>query len=364
MGDLSTQNAGLEALLKQVVDRMTAMDPKVDGIQEQLATSYSRADALEARLSSMVLPHTAAGTTMVTTEVDPSSGVVINGTPHPQHPSSSSREVAPPRPSASSSGLRSVDRDDAHLRRGDAIGLLGNLQHAPGTGTNPHQRASSQVHMNSVQYDREEMHEREENRGQSGYQSSPKMDFPKFDGENPKLWQQECETYFELYHVPPALRTRYASLNCKGTTALWLHNVESKGKLEEWGEMCQLVHEKFGKNKYVQYPRQLRQLQQTGSVAEFIEKFEKLRHQLLLYKPALDESFFIDEFIEGLKPEFRTAIRLQLPEDLDTANLLALLQEAELESISKTIIEKPFRSAPRTDEYLKDKASNKVDENK
>jgi hypothetical protein len=27
----------------------------------------------------------------------------------------------------------------------------------------------------------------------------PKIDFPKFDGENPKLWQSCCEIYFKIF---------------------------------------------------------------------------------------------------------------------------------------------------------------------
>jgi hypothetical protein len=30
----------------------------------------------------------------------------------------------------------------------------------------------------------------------------PQIDFPKFSGTNPKLWIRQCETYFDLYHVP------------------------------------------------------------------------------------------------------------------------------------------------------------------
>jgi hypothetical protein len=29
----------------------------------------------------------------------------------------------------------------------------------------------------------------------------PKMHFPKFEGENPKLWQSRCESYFNMYEV-------------------------------------------------------------------------------------------------------------------------------------------------------------------
>lgn len=82
-------------------------------------------------------------------------------------------------------------------------------------------------------------------------------------GENPKVWQQDCETFFEIYHVKDSLRTRYATLNFRGTAALWLRNVQAKRRLDDWGEMCRLVHEKFGKKKYMHYRRQMRALRQT-----------------------------------------------------------------------------------------------------
>jgi hypothetical protein len=31
----------------------------------------------------------------------------------------------------------------------------------------------------------------------------PKIDFPKFDGNNPKLWQSRCEIYFDMYSLEP-----------------------------------------------------------------------------------------------------------------------------------------------------------------
>lgn len=350
MGDLSAQTAGLEALIKQVLDRMTAMDLKVDGLQEQLVTNSTRADVLEARLAEVASPQPTAGTE----EADLTRSGITNGVPPSHRAPSSTREAAPTRSSAIGPGFGSIDHGDAHLRRGDAPGVLGTLQYSPGAGTSSQPRAQISVHTNTVMDERVDPYERTDYRGRSGTHSSPKMDFPKFDGENPKLWQQECETFFELYHVMPALRTRYASLNFKGTAALWLRNVEAKGRLEEWGEMCRLVHEKFGKNKYVHYRRQLRKLKQTDSVSEYVEQFDKLRHQLLLYNPALDESFFVEEFIEGLKPELRTTVRLRLPEDLDTASLLALLQEEELEIVPKSSTKEYSKSFTRYERNTKD----------
>jgi hypothetical protein len=41
----------------------------------------------------------------------------------------------------------------------------------------------------------------------------PKLDFPKFNGENTKIWARKWEVYFEVFSIPPSLRTRYATLN-------------------------------------------------------------------------------------------------------------------------------------------------------
>jgi hypothetical protein len=41
----------------------------------------------------------------------------------------------------------------------------------------------------------------------------PKLDFPKFNGENPTIWAKKCEVNFDVFSVPESLRTRYATLN-------------------------------------------------------------------------------------------------------------------------------------------------------
>jgi hypothetical protein len=162
-----------------------------------------------------------------------------------------------------------------------------------------------------------------------------KIEFPKFDGENPKLWQQQCETYFEVFRVQPCLRTRYAALGFQGNAALWFQGVEAKGRVEDWGVMCSMVHDYFGKNKQASYRHQMRVLRQTSTVSEYWDKFSRLRHQLLLYNPYLDEGHFIDEFIAGLKEEIRSAIWLHRPQELETAHLLALMQEEEAAPVKK-----------------------------
>jgi hypothetical protein len=57
-----------------------------------------------------------------------------------------------------------------------------------------------------------------------------------------------------IYQIVHALRTRYKSLTFKGTAALWLCNVEIIWKIEERGEMCRMVHEKFSKKQISSVP--------------------------------------------------------------------------------------------------------------
>jgi hypothetical protein len=69
----------------------------------------------------------------------------------------------------------------------------------------------------------------------------PKIDFPKFDGENPYLWRDNCEMFFEMYDVHPSLKTRFVALNFKDLVAAWLQMVQCKGKITDWGQLCELM---------------------------------------------------------------------------------------------------------------------------
>jgi hypothetical protein len=67
----------------------------------------------------------------------------------------------------------------------------------------------------------------------------PRMDVPRFDGENPKLWQLQCEDYFEMYHTAPHLWVRLASLQFSGPAARWLSSVQNSIRKFTWQEFSQ-----------------------------------------------------------------------------------------------------------------------------
>jgi hypothetical protein len=53
----------------------------------------------------------------------------------------------------------------------------------------------------------------------------PKIEFPKFDGDNPRLWKDRCVMYFEVYAVHPSLKTHFVALNFTRAAAIWLQTV-------------------------------------------------------------------------------------------------------------------------------------------
>jgi hypothetical protein len=67
----------------------------------------------------------------------------------------------------------------------------------------------------------------------------------------------------------------------------------------------------------------------TCTVTEYYTKFQHIRHNMIIYNSTLDESFFVYEFLDGLRDDLCAAIWLHQPSDLDTAFRLALLQEEE-----------------------------------
>ena len=77
----------------------------------------------------------------------------------------------------------------------------------------------------------------------------PKLEFPKFDGDNPRLWRDHCNMYFEVFSMSPELKTRFAALNFKGAAASWLQTFERRGRVAYWDTFCSTVFDRFDKDQ-------------------------------------------------------------------------------------------------------------------
>jgi len=83
--------------------------------------------------------------------------------------------------------------------------------------------------------------------------STPKMDFPKFDGINPRLRKEQCEVYFDIYGVSEAMKPRFATLNFIGSAAIWLQRAQLRARFQSWDDTHKAVFAQFDRDQYPLY---------------------------------------------------------------------------------------------------------------
>jgi uncharacterized protein YoxC len=131
----------------------------------------------------------------------------------------------------------------------------------------------------------------------------PKLPFPKFDGENPKLWQSRCEDYFDMSGIDKSNWVRKSTMYFDGPAARCLQSVERRAKLVSWDAFCKLVHDRFGRDHHEVLVRQLFHIKQSGSVANYLEEFAQLVDQLAAYTSTIDPLYYTLRFIDGLRED-------------------------------------------------------------
>lgn len=159
----------------------------------------------------------------------------------------------------------------------------------------------------------------------------PKHNFPRFDGELPRVWLDRCLAYFELYRVPPLNWVATAALYVEGHAALWLRAFRQQHQVISWDMFRRAIEEEFGPEEFESLMHNLLQLRQTGPVVEYRQQFEVYMCNLLALDATLSPKFFVTQFLLGLKDELRAAVRLQAPTSITRATVFARIQEEELD---------------------------------
>lgn len=163
----------------------------------------------------------------------------------------------------------------------------------------------------------------------------PKVDFPKFSGEQPQVWREKYEKYFSMCNVPVQFWVPLATINLQGTAELWLQTYEAQHSIESWPKLYLAVEKRFGRDLYQNYMRDLLAIKQTSDVLEYASRFEQAKHRVLVHNKDIDDVFFVQKFLHGLKYSFSNVISLHRPRTVDAAFSLALMQEEMLEASGK-----------------------------
>jgi hypothetical protein len=166
---------------------------------------------------------------------------------------------------------------------------------------------------------------------QATNQVLPKMSFPKFAGEDPVVWGDKCLEYFYMYQVPQSLWVSAASIHMEQNATHWWQVQKLRQGMRNWQEFVRAVESKFGADAYVKSLRKIRSLKQVDTLEKYVEEFDQARYMTYMHNPLLDETFFITQFIHGLKLEIQSVVQMYQPATVDKAVLLAQMQQEVLE---------------------------------
>jgi hypothetical protein len=155
----------------------------------------------------------------------------------------------------------------------------------------------------------------------------PKLPFPVFDGDNPRHWIRRVEDYFDLYGVEQHSWIKLATMNFSPTAARWLPSIERRLASCSWEDFRRMLLDRFGREHHELLVRQLLTIKQVGPMTEYIDRFAVLVDQLAAYNSHTDPLYYIMRFIDGLTEDLRAPVLIQRPSSLDTAFVLAQLQE-------------------------------------
>jgi hypothetical protein len=194
---------------------------------------------------------------------------------------------------------------------------------------NSHFKFKEQEHMEATQGQGETSRNGDpivqtETTGGDAFQTRPlRLEFPRFDGEDPEGWCYQASQFFDYYNMPDSQRFTISSFNMEGKALVWFQELRNGNNLTTWNEFLKAIQTRFGRSIYDDPMESLVSLKQTGSVEEYKCQFELLANRVV----GLLENLKLSFFIGGLSEEIRLSVRMFNPKSKTEAYSLAKIQE-------------------------------------
>ncbi|KAL2226833.1 UNVERIFIED_CONTAM: hypothetical protein Sindi_2042000 [Sesamum indicum] len=183
------------------------------------------------------------------------------------------------------------------------------------------------------------------NQNSRTYNVLNRLEFPHFDEENARGWVRRCSRYFQLIPIPDDQRVSMASIYMQGKAELWYQGYVTKKEFRSWEEFVANVLGRFEALNNVKVTIEFNRLHHETTVDAYLERFEELKNQMLIFNRGLDEDFFMMKFISGLKDEVKLYVTNCEPTSLNQAINLARNQEQTVNAILKRA-HHPTRNIP------------------
>lgn len=167
----------------------------------------------------------------------------------------------------------------------------------------------------------------------SSKQEAPQGFKPKFSEPDTYLgdrapgavtsWVRTVERYLRMTTLDRDTQwVPYAVLKLRGEAEEWWeHHSLNHPEILEWHEFCSHITAEFHPLCADQTARdRIAELQQTGSVEEYVAQFRRLRMQI----PLMQDDEARDRFIRGLSQTIRSQVRTRFPQSSEEAQRMAL----------------------------------------
>jgi hypothetical protein len=105
-------------------------------------------------------------------------------------------------------------------------------------------------------------------RGHGSHGGMPRMDFPKFNGTDARIWIDTCNTCFLMFQSPEGFKVAATSMNLVDNATHWYQAYKLDHGWHTW-EQQQVVLTKFEVNIFRDKMCELLQLKQVGTVDEY-----------------------------------------------------------------------------------------------
>uniref|UniRef100_A0ACD5UVC4 Uncharacterized protein n=1 Tax=Avena sativa TaxID=4498 RepID=A0ACD5UVC4_AVESA len=332
-------------LLADLTAAVSSMNAKLDDIHSAVLDLHTWKPTMERSVEAL-RAEVGDLRTRVIDITKPSSSTSQKGAMPPLLPHlADAPQATPPKPAQPFPGTQAADvggdghgqfgHGDASNQRGDRTGALVVPEGAPAKGTCSFPCPGS----DPSEFGR--------GWGTHRFPPPPRVDFPLFDGDNPRAWRLKCEAYFQVCAMHPDTWVNCAAMYFIDGALSWLQSSQAHLRFPVWSDFAVSICSQFGRADFQHYLRLFNKLQQTGSVAEYTSKFNELMHNLTAHHNSWEPAYFVTHFIDGLHRDIRAAVLLHQPLDLDTAVDLALLQEGVLESYRQEVRRSDFSPMPR-----------------
>jgi len=156
-----------------------------------------------------------------------------------------------------------------------------------------------------------------------------KMEFPKFEGGDPRGWILKAEKYFRYYQTPDELKVDIAAMYLEGDALDLFAWINSERTLLYWEELVKALQENYGPAEFQNPDEHLCNIKQTSSIQEYRQEFAKRASRVTNWP----EHCLLGVFLSGLKEELKAEVRIHKPRSVYKAMSLAL--EFEGKSLMK-----------------------------